>query len=635
MPQVQLQFTSHRKACKECRRLRLGCDREVPCYNCKRRGCSTICPEGTLEKGARSRSTIIVELQETIAELRNWNYLLEEALNTLQASISSQPHPLLRDRKPSKLSGSPIYGHSPTVDEEEVLDALGTFAIRGDSGEVTSLYGPTATTEYLVRENPSLLPNFMERSDSPMSLPADIVLLSALFPFPPEPVPIEKLDDFVPHLPPYKTVIFLSELYYANYAWCSDPIIRPVFMASVVAECYPGKEPAGSLRRVSSHILSILFMLCGLGVLANPQETRRFVMAEEYHALARAALCIHPIYENPTISAVQSMTIMLHYHISTERRSNGYTLALWSVMGRLCETLGLNYDQRKLKTGCSEVREQAFWEAMNLDSWQAFNSGRAKSLNFKVITCKRPIDPDPHPGGGWFTWKHDFTAALDIVAEKAFREKGSTYSLIQLYEHELRVLTPPPSMAWPAESEKAVALGGSANPTRAMQRSLTKASFETALLHLHRWFFVQAIREMPENPFDHPFSHSVKTVIDSSHALIETLHCIYQYQPTVTACFRPLWTHAFSAAMVHGTFVVSCPHNPEAHSALLSLDTVCELFQASELITVHSLQSLKLLIRLREDAHQAWSERRASTSQVAETLRFWTNIPNPYGDATQ
>jgi hypothetical protein len=78
-------------------------------------------------------------------------------------------------------------------------------------------------------------------------------------------------------------------------------------MASVVAECYSGEEPATSLRHVSSHILSILFMLCGLGVLANVQERRRLVIAEEYHTLARAALCIHPIYENPTVFAAQSM----------------------------------------------------------------------------------------------------------------------------------------------------------------------------------------------------------------------------------------------------------------------------------------------------------------------------------------
>ena len=70
--------------------------------------------------------------------------MLEEALKTLQASISSEPHPLLRDKESKTFPDSSTSGH--LVDEEEVLDALGTFSLLGDGDEV-SLYGPTATTE--------------------------------------------------------------------------------------------------------------------------------------------------------------------------------------------------------------------------------------------------------------------------------------------------------------------------------------------------------------------------------------------------------------------------------------------------------------------------------------------------------
>jgi hypothetical protein len=33
-------------SCAECRRLKLRCDRKVPCQTCTRRGCAEICPEG-------------------------------------------------------------------------------------------------------------------------------------------------------------------------------------------------------------------------------------------------------------------------------------------------------------------------------------------------------------------------------------------------------------------------------------------------------------------------------------------------------------------------------------------------------------------------------------------------------------
>jgi len=78
-------------------------------------------------------------------------------------------------------------------------------------------------------------------------------------------------------------------------------------MSNIFPECYPGEEPASSLTGTHPHIVSAFFMACGLGTLADIQNERRFVEAEEYHTLARAALCIFPVYENPTTFAAQSM----------------------------------------------------------------------------------------------------------------------------------------------------------------------------------------------------------------------------------------------------------------------------------------------------------------------------------------
>ena len=38
-------------SCAECRRLKLKCDKTVPCSSCKRRGCASICPNGSLATG--------------------------------------------------------------------------------------------------------------------------------------------------------------------------------------------------------------------------------------------------------------------------------------------------------------------------------------------------------------------------------------------------------------------------------------------------------------------------------------------------------------------------------------------------------------------------------------------------------
>ncbi|GJJ06680.1 hypothetical protein Clacol_000875 [Clathrus columnatus] len=550
------------KACKECRRLRLGCDR--------RRFRKLT---GTLEKGARQvvrvldrhptpRSTIIIELQETIAELRNRNYLLEEALRKLQATISSEPHPLLQERTPS--GGASSAGQTPpsaeVTKEDEISDALDNFFIVGD-GEI-SLHGPTASAE--------------------------------------------------------------------------------------------GAQ-ATDLRHISPHILSILFMACGLGSLADISNSRRFVEAEEYHTIARAVLCLRPVYEYPTLHAAQAMCLMLLYHMITERRSTGYIMALWSVLGRMCEMLSLNYDQRKLKKDSVELREVVFWEIMHVDSWYSFMAGRDRSIKFNTITCKKPLDPDQTPGGGYETWKHRYTLMLDSAVNKAFREKGSTYALIQQLDSELRNVYCPHSIEWPEDAAQRAAVLNLPphDNTNAMQRYLAKAARETGILHLHRWFFQQAIHDNTGNPFQHHFGFSVKATLKASSEIIRAKRDIYTFQRVNTITLRFLWLHTYSAAMVLGTFISLFPIMDEAADALSTFDCACGMFSSMEEHRVPSLEALvrfsytyylvnflrnyvdqHVLRNLQTEAHRAMLSKTPSFSTDSlERLGFWTNVPNPYNNS--
>ena len=46
-------------SCAECRRLKLKCDKTVPCSSCKRRGCASICPNGSLTTGQGTRCVAV------------------------------------------------------------------------------------------------------------------------------------------------------------------------------------------------------------------------------------------------------------------------------------------------------------------------------------------------------------------------------------------------------------------------------------------------------------------------------------------------------------------------------------------------------------------------------------------------
>ncbi|KAJ7064791.1 hypothetical protein C8F01DRAFT_983201 [Mycena amicta] len=84
-------------SCAECRRLKLKCDKSVPCGSCVRRGCESICPCGILSAGQGTRFILADtdELHAQIAAMSQRIRQLEEALAILQGAVSADRHPLL------------------------------------------------------------------------------------------------------------------------------------------------------------------------------------------------------------------------------------------------------------------------------------------------------------------------------------------------------------------------------------------------------------------------------------------------------------------------------------------------------------------------------------------------------------
>ncbi|KAH8801811.1 hypothetical protein DL96DRAFT_781119 [Flagelloscypha sp. PMI_526] len=67
-------------ACAECKRMKLKCDKKVPCSSCVRRECSSICPTGVLVSRHASRTILGVgdsarRTQDDIARLRERSHI--------------------------------------------------------------------------------------------------------------------------------------------------------------------------------------------------------------------------------------------------------------------------------------------------------------------------------------------------------------------------------------------------------------------------------------------------------------------------------------------------------------------------------------------------------------------------------
>ncbi|PVG02735.1 hypothetical protein CPB86DRAFT_538648 [Serendipita vermifera] len=131
MPAVQTNLT---RACAECKRLKLKCDKNVPCGACVRRGCLSICPDGQLVagKGTRFILTNTQELHDKIGFLEARIKDLEAALAELQSKVSSTPHPLLAESLKTATDGLRPDGDvlkDFASEEEELLDTFGSLTI--------------------------------------------------------------------------------------------------------------------------------------------------------------------------------------------------------------------------------------------------------------------------------------------------------------------------------------------------------------------------------------------------------------------------------------------------------------------------------------------------------------------------
>ncbi|KAJ7906437.1 hypothetical protein B0H13DRAFT_1574767, partial [Mycena leptocephala] len=77
----------------ELARLKIKCNKRIPCQSCVRRGCSALCPNGALATGQGTRW--VLAAAEKIGRMRAHIRRLEDALTELHATKGGPAHPLL------------------------------------------------------------------------------------------------------------------------------------------------------------------------------------------------------------------------------------------------------------------------------------------------------------------------------------------------------------------------------------------------------------------------------------------------------------------------------------------------------------------------------------------------------------
>ncbi|KAJ7623437.1 fungal-specific transcription factor domain-containing protein [Roridomyces roridus] len=613
-----------RLSCAECRRLKLRCDRAIPCGSCIKRGCGAICPDGSLTTGQGNRFVLAStqELHEKISELANRVRELEDALRSSHAHLSNEQHPLLSEEL--LRIKAPLQREMPTtrnqqpghyIKEEEhnpdVVDAFGSLSISLSGG--AKYFGTTANSWYFLQNETA--EGEEPEDDHLLSLqsvlPAHILTRAAAFPISPVTPPAhegESLRSLFWYLPPGAKAAALRDIYFTHAAWMYAPISPESFEAEVYTQFYDPNATPPSDQPLYAHRLSLLFIVLAIGTLMDTSEPAYNLEAEKYHQLARAALFLHSFFDQPTITAVQALFLMAYYLFLADRHGTG-SGARWAIMGiavKVAQSIGLHRDSGRWKVDSTETqrRRELFWELYTYDSWQCLTFGRPTSFALAHVDCKMPQSSEPSDDQAFYAWKHRFCSeCMILLHDQAFGAKTPTYATVLQLDRKMRAFPVPPILQ--------VAGFGSSEPRSSgypetimltLQRHIVLAIREMNLLYLHRSFFARAISDHPKDPLGSPYGTSVIAAYRSAGSLVALMRNLHSQLKEPSERIWFLWTHMFSCAIILGSIVTRCPSMSLAPSALVQLDSACELFSKAAR-GFRAVKVLNIMLRLQEKAH--------------------------------
>ncbi|KAH6916246.1 fungal-specific transcription factor domain-containing protein [Coprinopsis sp. MPI-PUGE-AT-0042] len=630
-----------RLSCAECRRLKLRCDRGIPCSSCIKRGCRAICPDGSLTTGQGNRFVLATtqELHEKINDLAQRVRDLEDGLRASHSQLSSEPHPLLSEellkikaplqREPSNSRSA--NGSSGQVKEEEIdseiPDAFGSLSI-STSGR-TKYYGHIASSWlFLQNESPE-----EDAQDDPIIqlrglLPVEILKRASALPVSPlstlSNLGLNTLQWFLPYA---EQAQVLSSIFYSHAAWMYNPINKETFEEEVYTLFYPRDLGLGSTSMSQSntnlpeepitfHRLSLLFMVLAIGSLMNSGMPAYNLDAEKYHQLARAALFHTSLFDEPTLNAVQALFLMTYYMFLADRHGSN-TGARWGIMGitiKVAQSIGLHRDSGRwgVDPGETQRRREIFWELFTYDSWQCYTFGRPPSFALAHIDTKMPFLQDTSDEHAFHAWKHKFSSeCMNLFHDQAFGAKTPTYSTVIQLDRKMRAFPVPPILQVAGFGNDGTGSRGPGQDTvqLTLQRHIVLAIREMNLLYLHRSFFARAMSDHPKDPLGSPYGTSVIAAYRSAGSLVALMRNLHNQLKEPSERMWFLWTHMFSCAIVLGSIVTRCPSMSLAPSALVQLDSACELFSKAAR-GFRATKVLSIMMHLREKAHYSLEEYR-------------------------
>ncbi|KAJ7502607.1 fungal-specific transcription factor domain-containing protein, partial [Mycena galericulata] len=604
---IELKRLRGELSCAECRRLKLKCDKSVPCGSCVRRGCESICPCGILSAGQGTRFILADtdQLHAKIAEMSQRIRQLEEALAILQGLMSSQRHPLLaQDLLAIKFAAeAPKRTDPPAGNQEQAIDALGTLTL-GDSGEV-KYFGRSAGTETLLAED------YSDDEDDPADalLPPEITEIGDVFPS--GRPNAEKLQQIRSLLPPYARATDLCQSYMAHGALFFRPFKRDELLGPFLQSIYDVPTDGDN-----SHALATFFFILAIGALLDLRLPPYNTEAERFYGAGRAALGLRAVYDSPLVDTVRAIGFMATYHtLAGKKYSRDSAWCLMSIAAKLAQSIGLHRDSARwhMDPKMVQSRRTLFWNIFSCDVSHSLALGRPPAIHLSYVDCEYPEDEEStltelgeiRPG----FWQSKYHFSRDIwmaLAEATLSAKTPGYATVLELDRRVRELSVPDSFKPYATREDGEEVYYSSSESL---RGFYASQYRTVtMIYLHRSFFAQAMLDFPANPLRSPFATSFLTAYRSASVIIKAT--ANQFDRCAEMAMRVwfLLHQTFSAAVIVGTVVTLSPKSNVAASALLDLGLAVDLFERSAAQSHRAKLASAVLTKLKERAVRAYTQ---------------------------
>ncbi|KAF7440022.1 hypothetical protein PC9H_000363 [Pleurotus ostreatus] len=602
-------------ACAECRRLKIKCDRKVPCTTCMKRGCAALCPNSTIPPGDGSRFVLAAteHLRQKMAAMEARMHALEDALAIAQSSESSQPHPLLTVPFEDEVEDEPSL--LQPMNSEETAQASNQFGMLHmdpvDYGSAR-FFGPSGGSEQ---------PRPVLQELDPSYLPDEINQLCQGFPFTPPGMQTQVVIDMIEtFLPPIERAIELTDTFLEHLSWMFHIVSRQLIVGELIPTIYKLNH-----NTYGPHDLALMLITLGIGALVDLNLPPYNLEAQHYYRLACAALGLQPVLSQQSIVTIKTLHLISIYNGMSGKESNlEQSYMMLSLAGRLA--LGVNVDPSSWGFQGREAydRRVYFWNLLAAILWQALVTGRPPVILQTFIHCKMPTDEEeelyqlgevPHGFGTW-----GFKASIECLlpaVRATLAAKPPPYSEILELDHKIRKFA---SVTSASEDQN--------DNTALSMRTFVRSHYQDLiLLFLHRGFFAQAMAENTDNPLRTTYGESVTAAYQSACVVLEDTRVQFMKKPTLCARVWRIWSLAFSAAIVIGAVAIRrLDFQPPP---LEQFEIACLLFQKAAETSSRAARALPILFKMRQKAHTRCGSEDAKRSADEELAIFSGRVYPP------